>query len=836
MLQIIFFSMLALAVILVSAYILVYFVAKSKYHKKQVERSLKMVPFMVTIPKDTGSEKNSGTRDQREVARELISSAENMYNALFSLYRGGIKNTIRNFLHRTPHVAFELVVHKKEICFYIVVPYAFCSLVEKAVTTNYPEAQIKEVEEHNIFSKEREMQGVIGAYLYGRKNSFYPFKTYQTIDAEPIEAVTNALSMLEEDEGAAIQILIRPANTKKTTAAKSLVRKIQSGPGKKSSLASDVAGALINPGAAPSKNPEPYRTTPVEDQMIKEIDRKASKFGFDTRIRLIIAAQNDHRADLVFNQVKSAFAQYSDPTLNSFKFKKEKNKNKVVTDYIFRFFDDNVFGGERLFPKHRGFELVLNSEELASLYHFPNSLVETPGIKWLAAKTQQIPINLPKEGMFFAKTNFRGVEEPVRMTEPDKMRHVYIIGQTGTGKSVLMKNMILDDIKNGKGVCFIDPHGDGTKDIIDRIPKERAEDVIIFDSTDVERPMGLNLFDAKTTEQKDFVINEAISMLYRLYDPQKQGIMGPRFEHWFRNAALALMADPNGGTFIETPRIFTDDKFLAEKLKYVSDPVVRNFWISEMGQTSDYHKSEVLGWFVGKFGAFMTNSTMRNILGQTDSLNFREIMDSGKILIINLSKGQIGEINMQLLGMIFISKLQMAAMSRADVPESERRPFTLYIDEFQNFATDNISQIFSEARKYNLALVVANQFVQQLREDIRNAVFGNVGTMIAFRVGAEDGEFISKQFEPEFTVADVINQENLHAIIKMTINGLPSRPFSIIDFFPEKVDNPEIGKAIRELSRLKYARSKEVVEAEVAQRMKIDFGQPASETNTEGVG
>lgn len=795
----------------------------TKYHKKQVERALKMVPFMVTVPQNSGEEKIAGYRDQREVSHELISQAENMYNTLFAIYKGGIKNIFKNFIYRPRHIALEIIAQNKEIYFYVAVPYVLSSMVEKAVTTHYPDAQIKEVEEHNIFDPKREMVGIKCRELFGYKNHSYPIKTYLSIDNEPLEAITNSLSMLEEDEGAAIQLLIRPANPKRMLGAKKLVQKIQKGPGSKSGVVTD----LINPGSSEQKSPEAYRTTPQEEQTMKELERKATKFGFESHIRIIVAARDDHRADLVYNQIKSSFSQFSDLSLNGFKWRKPRDKQKFIDNYIFRFFDDSVFNFERFWTKQRGCRLILNTEELASIYHFPSILIKTPGIKWLPAKSSNVPVNLPKEGMLFAKTNFRGAEEPVCLTDNDKLRHVYIIGQTGTGKSVMMKNMILSDIKAGHGVCFIDPHGDGANDIIARIPKERAEDVIIFDASDTERPLGLNLFEAKSIEQQDFVIQEAITMLYRLYDPGHTGIMGPRFEHWFRNAALAIMADPSGGTFIEVPRIFTDDKYLAEKLKYVADPVVKNFWINEMGQTAEFHKSEVLGWFVGKFGAFMTNTTMRNILGQAQSsLNLREIMDNKKILIVNLSKGIVGELNMQLLGMIFISKIQMAAMSRADIPEDQRQPFYLYVDEFQNFATDNISQIFSESRKYKLALLVANQFIAQLRDDIKNAVFGNVGSLVSFRVGAEDGEFIAKQFEPEFNVHDIINQENYHAIVKMIINGVPSRPFSIISIAPEAVQDPAIGQAIRELSRLKHGRPKDVVDAEIQAKMKIELAAP----------
>lgn len=796
----------------------------TEYHKKQVERALKMVPFEIKIPQNFGQEKIAGYRDQREIARELIANAENMFNTLFAIYKGGIKNAFKNFIYRPRHIALEIVAAEKEIRFYIAVPYVLSSMVEKAVTTHYAEAEIREVEEHNIFSPEREMKGVKGGYLFGYKRHQYPIKTYLSIDNEPLEGITNALSMMEEGEGAAIQLLIRPVNPKKMAQAKNLAQKIQKGPGKKTGVM-QVAGEVINPASREdNKPPEAYRATPMEEQVIKEVERKGSKFGFETRVRVVVAANDDARADLVYNQIKSAFSQFSDLSLNGFKFRSEKNKNRLVTNFIFRFFDDSVFNFERFLPKQRGYRLILSSEELASIYHFPSVLVQTPGIRWATAKTSAAPVNLPSEGTLFAKTNFRGKEENVMISDNDKLRHLYIIGQTGTGKSNIMKNMIIDDIKKGHGICFIDPHGDGAEDIIAHIPKERAEDVIIFNASDTERPMGLNLFEAKSIEQQDFVIQEAITMLYRLYDPGHTGIMGPRFEHWFRNAALALMADPAGGTFIEVPRIFTDDKYLAEKLKYVTDPVVKNFWINEMGQTAEFHKSEVLGWFVGKFGAFMTNTTMRNILGQTkSSLNLREIMDQKKILIVNLSKGIIGEMNMQLLGMIFISKLQMAAMSRADIPEDQRVPFYLYVDEFQNFATDNISQIFSESRKYKLALLVANQFIGQLRDDIKAAVFGNVGTLISFRVGAEDGEYVAKQFEPEFTQQDLINQENYHAIIKMIVNGLPSRPFNIVANPPQPGQPPEITKAIKELARLKYGRPREQVDAELQEKMKIEM-------------
>lgn len=788
----------------------------------------------MTVPKDSGIEKIESNRDQREVAKELISRAENMYNNLFSVYKGsGLKRKFYNFLYKNRHFGLEIVSYNKEIFFYVVCPTVLAPLVEKAVTAHYPEAQIKEVEEHNIFSKERELTGVVAAEIYGQKHYHYPMKTYQTMDNESIEAVTNALSMLEEDEGAAIQILLRPTSPDKVTAGKKLAQKIQKGPSNNSGGFSSFAKDVISPGSSQAqKSLEPYRMTPEEEELARDIDRKATKFGYEARIRVIVSGRDNHRAEMIYDQIKSAYTQFSDLSQNGFKFRKAKSTRKIekiITDYIFRFFDQPIFGFDRIYPKKRGHRLTLNTEELATIYHFPNALVNTPGIKWLPAKSQAAPINIAISGNAFAITNFRGKEELVKITEEDRLRHMYVVGQTGVGKTSMLKTLIINDILAGNGVCYIDPHGDDALDIINHIPKERAEDVIIFDPADTERPMGLNLFEAKTIEEKDFVIQEAIQMLYRLYDPGHTGIMGPRFEHWFRNAALALMADPEGGTFIEVPRIFTDDKYLAQKLRYVTDPVVKNFWINEMGQTADFHKSEVLGWFVGKFGAFMTNTTMRNILGQTkSSFNFEDIMDNKKIFIIRLSKGVIGEMNMQLLGMIFISKFQMAAMRRAGKDASQRTPFYMYIDEFQNFATDNITQIFSEARKFKLSLTVANQYISQMREDIRDSVFGNVGTIASFRVSSEDGEYLEKQFKPEFDQNDLVSQENFSAIIKLIINGLPSRPFNVKTIYPlPGNEDKDVGKATIELSRLKYGRDRATVDAEIVKKMNI--GMPVTD-------
>jgi len=808
-----FLIVLILAVALVIGFL---FYRRSKYWKKQVERSLKMVPFLVTIPRDSGSidkETGTGNRDRREILKEIISAAETFYSNLSVIGVGFIKRKLIG----PPHIAAEIITKDGEIFFYIVAPFKYKDILQDSLSAQYADATIEKVEEHNIFNAAWDINCVSGGELRGRQSFYYPFKTYHDMDNEPLENITNTLTKLGEGEGAAIQVLFRPADKKYPKKAFRMAKSQHSGKAKK-----NVVGDMYDLAMVKDKQPtETPRLSPIEEERVKAIERKAAKPMFETAIRLVVSTASKSRSDLVLKEIESSFVQFGDRSLNSFKLIKARNSETLVTDYIFRFFMKRIFRQYRSIWKKPTFDLVLNTEELASIYHLPNFLIDTPGIRWLPSRQSAPPTFISNEGIVVGFSKFRNEEKVIRIAENDRRRHVYMVGQTGSGKTTTMINMLLSDIREGKGVCYIDPHGQDLEEhVLPNIPKERAEDVILFDASDTERPLGLNLFSAKTQEEQDFVIQEAIAMLYRLYDPGHTGIMGPRFEHWFRNAALALMADPDGGTFIEVPRIFTDDKFLADKLKYVTDPVVRNFWINEMGQTSDYHKSEMLGWFVGKFGAFMTNMTMRNILGQAESsINMRQIMDEGKILLVNLSKGQVGEINMQLLGMILVSQIFMGAMGRADTPEEQRRDFYLYVDEFQNFATDTFAQILSEARKFKLNLIVTNQYIGQIKEEIRNSIFGNVGSLISFRVGNDDAEYLAKQFAPVFNDQDLINMENYHSVARILVEGKPTRPFSMEGYNYPPGANKEVGDAIKQLARLKHGRAKEVVDADIQQKM-----------------
>jgi hypothetical protein len=485
-----------------------------------------------------------------------------------------------------------------------------------------------------------------------------------------------------------------------------------------------------------------------------------------------------------------------------------------MIDFIYRYVP--------LFHRHM---IVLNSEELATIFHFPNKTVETHHINWLKAKSAPAPAQIPTEGLFIGTSTYRGQRKQIYMANPDRQRHMYIVGKTGTGKSEFLKDMILQDIKAGKGVAVLDPHGELVEDLMQLIPAARAEDVIYFNPSDTERPMGLNIMEADTEEQMHFMVGSIIALMYKLYDPHKTGIIGPRFEHAIRNAMLTVMAEP-GATFIELVRCLTDPKYVQDLLPKVKDPVVRRYWTDQIAQTSDFHKSEVLDYIVSKFGKFITNKVMRNIIGQSKSaFNFRSVMDDQKVLLVNLSKGKLGEEDAKFLGLILVPKILTAAMSRQDIPLDQRKDFYLYVDEFQNYATEDFAVILSEARKYRLNLIVANQFVAQIEEDVKNAVFGNVGTIVTFRVGVPDANFLQHEFAPIFSETDLTNIEKYHVYIRTIVNNEPVPPFSMDltrDVSGEaKLKDTKRADLIRELSRVKYGIPREIVEQETAVRAKL---------------
>jgi hypothetical protein len=786
-----------------------YFTYRSKLRRaKAIERGLKMVPILIHLPPPS-SDTQGSNRDIREVMREKTAQAEVLYNLIVGTATEGFKSKF----YGQRHVALELIAIDGVVHFFAAVPVGLVSVMEKAIQTAYPGARLEQVEDHNIFNQEGRLAATLGGEMVLKTDSAYPIATYALLERDPMEALLTTISALEKKDGVAIQIMLRPADPNWVK------HSVQIANGKRKGRGQDLKFSALDIAKAAVKSPDQRReeekarlggpdVSNLQLSEIESIEEKTKHSGFEVLIRVIVSTQSVARSQQLLRDISTAFALFEKPGLNGFKFLPALDVQGLVTAFIFRFFPTELKSN------------ILNSVELATLFHLPDSQF-TPSTSVERQKSKEVdgPIQLSPVGLLFGYNDFRGVKKEIRLSPEDRRRHTYILGQTGTGKSTMLENLAVQDMIAGNGFAFIDPHGDSAEKLLAMVPRERAEDVIYFNPADTEYPLGLNLFEFKDPTQKDFIVQETINMLYKLYDPGHTGIIGPRYEHWYRNAALTLMSDPNGSTFIEIPKVFTDTEYLKQKFKYLKDPTVIDFWTKEMGQTSDYHKSEMLGWFVSKFGAFQNNEMMRNIIGQTkSSFNLRDVMDNKKILIVNLSKGRLGELNSQLLGMIFVIKFQAAAMSRADTMEDQRADFSLYVDEFQNFSTDSFASILSEARKYRLNLVVANQFIGQLSNEIRDAVFGNIGTIAAHRMGPDDAEFMVKQFAPVFDASDLMNIPNYNAAMRLMIGGLPSQPFSIRDLAPLSTPNLELGLAIKQLSAAKFGHAKAEVEASIIDR------------------
>ncbi len=724
-----------------------------------------------------------------------IDAAEQLFSAF-----AGIKSSGRfQFLKYRPHISFEIVGMPGDIRFFIYTPNKYKDMVEKQINASYPDAEIKVVEEgnsrhskegyilgneYNIFSE----NGSVAFKTLKLKDSNYkPLKNYKEFAVDPLSSITSVLAKMSEGEGAAIQILISGADSKWSKMGRKHI--------------ADTKKRESNPETAK------YSSDPKE---LEAIENKIGKPGFYTVVRLVVSSSTKEAAEAHLNNLENAFDQFA--SHNEFTKQKQFLKGNFITDFIYRYFPTT------------GNLSVLTSEELAGIYHYPNKSIQTPHIYWLNAKKAPAPVQIPSTGLYLGMSTYRGMAKPVYIQKDDRRRHMYVIGKTGTGKSEFLKDMILQDIKNGEGVCFIDPH-DTIDKLLPLIPPERAEDVILFDPSDTDMPLGLNMLEAQTEQEKHFIVSSIVGLMYKLYDPNKTGIIGPRFEHAIRNAMLTVMSEP-GSTFIEVVRALTDSNFVQELLPKVQDPIIRRYWTDQIAQTSDFHKSETLDYIVSKFGRFVTNKMMRNIIGQSKSaFDFRKAMDEGKILLVSLSKGKIGEENASFLGLVLVPKILVAAMSRQDIPEEKRRDFYLYVDEFQNFATPDFAQILSEARKYRLNLIVANQFIGQMDEEVKNAIFGDVGSLVSFRVGVTDANYLQHEFQPTFTEGDLINVDVYNAFVKTIVNNEPMTAFSMDltrDMTKEKqVENPRVGELIRELSRIKYGVPVQKLEPIIAERARL---------------
>jgi hypothetical protein len=661
------------------------------------------------------------------------------------------------------------------------------------------------------------MSGVIGGEFTLKKKFVYPIATFQETKRDAARALLNALSAASREDGVALQFLIRPAGEGWVRASVDAAKKIKDDKLKNKGLgikgASGMAELLWKPPETPDeKKPEEKQLTSLEEETIKAIEEKTRYPGYEVLVRVIVSSNTTEHSQGLLKNIVAAFALFDSPSNNGFKFNPSRNIEDLVTSFIFRFFPQTVN------------QNILNSVEMATIFHLPDqNSIPTSKVKRQMSKQVDGPTELMEEGLLLGVNEYRGIKKEIRLSINDRRRHTYIIGQTGVGKSVFLENLAYQDMHDGRGFAFIDPHGDSVEQLLANVPKERVEDIIYFNPGDLDNPIGLNLFEWETEDQKDFLVQESINMLYSLYDPGHTGIVGPRLEHIFRNCALLLMSDPAGGTFIDIPKLLVDEEFMKSKLKYVTDQQVLDFWTKEFPASQRSSEAgEVISWVVSKFGPFISNDAMRNIIGQTKSgFNIAEVMNNKKILLVNLSKGKMGDLNSKLLGIIFVMKFQAAAMARANMPEEERKDFTLFVDEFQNFATDSFGTILSEARKYRLSLVLGNQFMTQLKEDLIEAIIGNVGTTVTGRIGITDAEIMVKRYAAAFDAEDLTKLPNHESVVVAQIQGVPSAPFSMSWIPAMGQANQQLSDALKRLSAAKYGRPRAKVEQEIFTRLTV---------------
>lgn len=780
----------------------------------EVSRSLGMMLFSITLPKL--SPKDAEAIGSVSAMREKIAVMEQLYRNLRDIH----DSWWHEFLYGPPVFSLELTIPEvgQEVLFYCAVPRRFGAAVERLIQGLYPDAAIERVKDYNIFNPYGKTAGFL---ITGAKNSYLPFHTYATLEADPLKLFIEAFSKISaKGEGAALQIVARPAEKRWSRRLEKISNLLKQG--KKLSAAVAEAGRSVFAREAgemgkiltqsPKKEPEKPPKQEVPGEMLAQlIERKSSKPLFQAAMRVIASAATRERAEEIARSIATPFQAFTVENVNG--LKAIEMKDLALQDFTYQ------FSFRLLSPKNT---VILSSEEMASFFHFPNVPIESSKVKVLKSREAPAPIEMPKAGLYMGKNIYRGEERPIFMADDDRRRHLYIIGQTGTGKSVFLKEMVRQDIVSGKGICYIDPHGDDAEELLSFIPENRVDDLIYFNPGDTARPMGLNMleFDPRYPEQKIFIINELIDIFNKLYNMAIAG--GPAFEQYFRNSALLVMEHPeSGNTLIEIARVLADKEFREFKLSHCTNPLVTQFWQNAVKTTGEGSLANFVPYVTNKFDVFLSNEIMRPIVAQQKSaFNFRDVMDRQKILIINLSKGRLGEINSSLLGLIMVGKLLMAAFSRTDIPDAERKDFYLYIDEFQNVTTKSIATILSEARKYRLDLTIAHQFIGQLEEDIKKAVFGNVGSMVSFRVGVEDIELLEKQFSPVVTADDLLNLANRHAYARLLINGQTTRPFSFVT--PDRTQgNPAVVAPLKEYSSLKYGTPREDVEADIVKRYRV---------------
>ena len=765
-------------------------------------KALNLALFEITLPADS-------IKGETQDSRALMGAMEQFFAGMQAVAMGE-NNKEKNYYT----IEIAKPVGLSEVILYMSLPRERAHLLEKQLLAYYKDAKVREVkDDYNIFVFGAESAG---SYAKLKREDAMPIATYDELDHDPMNVILNVFSKMDSvQEGASLQIMVTPAGDEHVKKLSYALDEVKKGKKLKDVVSDSWGRELFAVGKDIFISDDKQKEKEPDQYAIEGVTKKVSSAIHSITIRAVASSLSLVRSEAILSDIESAFHQFEKTNSNSFEFIRVpvKKNDELVHNFIFRL------------PSFQH-SIILNLKELTSIFHFPIGQAASMGVKESRAGTAPAPSAAREGSVAIGINDYRGDMTDVYMKELDRMRHLYVIGQTGTGKTGILLNMIAQDIKNGAGVCYIDPHGNDIQTLLSMIPKERADDVIYFDPAYTDRPVGLNMleYDTRYPEQKTFVINELMNIFNQLFDMKSTG--GPMFEQYFKNSAGLVMDHPeSGSTLLEITRVLSDKAFRDMKLTHTTNPIIKQFWVNAEKTSGEQGLENFVPYITSKFDTFISNEVMRPIVAQqSSSFNFRDIMDNKKILLVNLSKGRLGEINANLIGMLIVGKLQMAALSRVDSFGKELAPFYLYIDEFQNVTTPSISSILSEARKYKLSLTVAHQYLEQLDENIKSAILGNVGSMAVFRISPEDARALESRFEPTFSADDIIKLDNRNALISMLVDGTPSKPFNIKthDYMP---GNPAIVEPLKELSYMKYGRPRAEVEGEILER--FNKGQKA---------
>ena len=776
-----------------------------------------------------GSEISSGVLLSIALPREnekLPVAAEQMFASLHGLI--AFSPDIQE------HISLEMASSDDGIKFYAYTPRKFKNFVQSQIYAQYPDAEIHESVD---YSKSIPSGSFVSSVEVSLARDFiFPIKTFRDFEVDPLSAITSALEDVNPGEQLWLQILVRPVEDFWQDRGHEYVKMVREGVSpvtlNPEDIVIDVGKSLLSLGGSVASNmmrgpqgpPDPrasvvppVRLSAGQELTLKILENKLSKIGFETKIRLVSTAANRERAEDLLAGLVSSFKQYSTANVNSF----EPDPESPSPDVLVKDFQS------RIFTEKEAGHYILTTEELASIFHLPNLTVQTPSIAWTGAKKGEPPINLPTTGgTVIGETVFRDVKTQFGIKKSDRRKHIYVIGKTGTGKSTLLKNMIIQDMRAGEGVAVLDPHGQLIDELLDYVPADRVKDVVLFNPADSDYPVSLNMLEMVDPKQRT-LMGDTLVDVFKKYFAES---WGPRLEYILKNCILTLLEVPNT-SLLSIIRLLIDKDYRKYIVGMIKDPQMKSFWNDEFAKMERNERliTEAISPIQNKVGQFLNSELIRNIVGQPRStIKLDEILNTGKIFFVNLATGRIGANNTALLGAMIISQIQFAAMRRVDIPDNQRRDIFLFADEFQNFATDSFATVLSEARKYRLDLTLAHQYIEQMPETVREAVFGNIGTLIVFTVGPGDARFLEREFTPTFLENDLINLGRYEMDMKLQIDDTQSKSFSAKSLEPLKHPTSSVKESAIKMSRNKYGRPVERIEKMIKKWTETKFrpGQP----------